>query len=107
MALVRPCVVAQNTPSTSRSVRPASSSARTMPCAMRSIGLISAATAPRSDSAAPTIAAPPLVSPLMSGALRQGEHGIGRFLALGGMHPEPHALADLDGGGIDVFHPAH
>src|ERR1700756_2143640 len=60
---VRLCVAAQRRPSTSRRWRPQSASARWMPCAIRSIGLISWATAPRSDSATPTIAAEPRCSP--------------------------------------------
>src|ERR1700730_13933777 len=41
-----------------------SASARWMPCAIRSIGVISLATAPKSDSAMPTIAAEPRCSPI-------------------------------------------
>ena len=47
-------------------VRPASSSARWIPCAIRSIGDISAATAPMSDSAAPMMAAEPRVRPFIT-----------------------------------------
>ena len=60
---MRCCVMAQNRPSTSFIVSPQSASAREMPCAHKSIGLISSATWPRSDSAAPTIAAAPRFKP--------------------------------------------
>src|ERR1041384_6083201 len=58
-AEVRACVVAQISPSTSFRPSPQSSKARAMPCAIRSMTLRPGPTWPRSDSAAPTIAAPP------------------------------------------------
>jgi hypothetical protein len=57
----RDWVAAAKRPSTSESLSPASSSALTIACAMRSIGLVLGATSPRSDSAAPTTATLPLL----------------------------------------------
>src|SRR5262249_42978509 len=56
-------VVAENKPSTSLRLSPQSSSARLAPCAIRSMMDIPSATSPRSDSATPTIAALPRLSP--------------------------------------------
>src|SRR5438045_2154995 len=50
----------------SRRRSPASAAARAIPCAIRSIGLRPSATWPRSLSAAPTIAAPPRLRPLIA-----------------------------------------
>src|SRR5437763_800834 len=63
---VRLCVLAQSSPSISRNLMPASSAARAMPCAIRSIGVSPSATWPRSLSAAPTIAALPRVRPVIA-----------------------------------------
>src|SRR5215469_18087360 len=121
---VRLCAVAHSRPSMSRSRRPQSASARWTPCAIRSIGLMSRATAPRSDSATPMIAAAPRCSPsitrplpapsLPPTRLRGGvggghrcEDGIGRLVTARTVDAEFDAHADLHRLGRDVLDPAH
>src|SRR5262249_8537457 len=85
--------VAENRPSTSFKLRPQSSSARLAPCAIRSMTDIPSGTSPRSDSATPTIAALPRLSPSIT-PLHGNKDGLWRLLAARLMHAKVYALPD-------------
>ena len=88
-------------------VRPQSSSARWMPCAIRSMTDMPSATWPRSDSATPTIAALARFKTVHHSGLRRHEHGHRRLLAAGTMHAKAHAHGRCLPARSDVLDAAH
>src|SRR5262245_20737546 len=102
----RLCAVAQKRPSTSLRLSPQSSSARVVPCAIRSITDMPSATWPRSDSATPTIAAAARLRPCISSLIViQNWHG--RFLAIGTVCAKFNAHPDANLPRGDALDPAH
>src|SRR5262249_18272914 len=69
-------VVAENRRPTPLKLGPQSSSARLAPCAIRSMTDIPSATTPRSDSATPTIAALPRLSPSITPPPREQRRAV-------------------------------
>src|SRR5262245_27437653 len=102
----RLCAVAQNKPSTSLRLSPQSSSARLVPCAIRSITDMPSATWPRSDSATPTIAAAARLRPCIS-RLHGIENWHRRLLAVRTVRAKLHAHTDANLLRGDALNPAH
>src|SRR5258708_14131014 len=95
--------VAENKPSTSFRLTAQSLSARLVPCAIKSITERPSATWPRSDSATPTIAALPRLSPSILRRLHRNEDRIGRFVTARTMQTKAHAHSDPHLVGRDLF----
>src|SRR5262245_38994995 len=102
----RLCAVAQKRPSTSLRLSPQSSSARLVPCAIRSMTDMPSATWPRSASATPTIAAAARLRPCIS-RLHGIENWHRRFLALGTVCAKFDAHTDANLLRGDALDPAH
>src|SRR5260370_28246505 len=102
---MRLCAVAQRRPSTSRKASPQSPSARWMPCAIRSIALISLARPDRIPR--PRRSRQNRVAARPSRRHHWHEYRVGRILSSGTVYAEPDAHADTYSFRCDVLDPAH